>query len=167
MTDQLGEALRRAGCATPATCPICSPLGIAPDSPGDRLSRRSLGRLLSRSSALTLVAVAGGDIVGYAMLLFRKGSRAARLYSLVRSPASAGQGIGEALLVAAERAAAKRGAGEMRLEVRPDNGRAKALYERLGYAVFARIADYYEDHSGRAPHAQEPDRVPPGMSGIP
>lgn len=114
---------------------------------GDRLSLRSLRRLLSQPSALTLVAVADREIVGYAMLLFRQGSDAARLYSLVRSPAAAGRGIGEALLRAAERAAAERGAVEMRLEVRPDNAKAMALYGRNGYAAFVRIADYYEDHS--------------------
>lgn len=114
---------------------------------GDRMSRRSLRRLLRRPSAGTLVAVADGRIVGYAMLLFRHGSRVARLYSLARAPQAAGQGIGEALLGAAEREAAGRGAVEMRLEVRADNDRAKALYERLGYAAFGCRADYYEDHA--------------------
>lgn len=113
----------------------------------DRMSRRSLRRLLRRPSAVTLVAVAGGRIVGYAMLLFRRGSRVARLYSLARAPHTAGQGVGERLLEAAEREAVGRGAVEMRLEVRQDNDRAKALYERLGYAAFGRTADYYEDHS--------------------
>lgn len=114
---------------------------------GDRLSRRSLKRLLGRPSALTLVAVADGRIVGYAMLLFRHGSRVARLYSVARAPQAAGQGLGEALLAAVEREAAGRGAVEMRLEVRADNDRAKALYERLGYAAFGSRADYYEDHA--------------------
>lgn len=114
---------------------------------GDRMSRRSLRRLLRRPSASTLVAVADDRIVGYAMLLFRHGSRVARLYSLARAPQAAGQGIGEALLAAMEREAAGRGAVEMRLEVRADNERAKALYERLGYAAFGSRADYYEDHA--------------------
>lgn len=114
---------------------------------GDRMSRRSLRRLLRRPSAVTLVAVAGGGIVGYAMLLFRRGSRVARLYSIARVPDASGRGIGEALLAAAERDAAERRAVEMRLEVRPDNDRARALYERSGYAVFGRAVDYYEDHS--------------------
>ncbi len=114
---------------------------------GDRMSRRSLRRLLGRASAATLVAVADGRIVGYAMLLFRHGSRAARLYSLVRLPDVRGQGIGDALLREAERTAVELGATEMRLEVRPDNDRARALYERHGFAAFARVADYYEDNS--------------------
>lgn len=114
---------------------------------GDRMSRRSLRRLLGAPTAATLVAVAGDRIVGYAMLLFRQGSRSARLYSLVRIPEGRGRGIGEALLRAAERVAAEHGATEMRLEVRPDNDRARALYERLGFSTFGRLADYYEDNS--------------------
>jgi ribosomal protein S18 acetylase RimI-like enzyme len=33
----------------------------------------------------------------------------------------------------------------MRLEVRPDNRAAVALYERRGYRPFARTERYYED----------------------
>jgi ribosomal protein S18 acetylase RimI-like enzyme len=112
---------------------------------GDRLSRRSLRRLLRRPSALTLAAVADGRVVGYAMLLFRKGSDKARLYSLARDPAAAGCGIGGALLAAAEKAARARGLAEMRLEVREDNHAARRLYEGLGYAVLGRRPGYYED----------------------
>jgi hypothetical protein len=35
----------------------------------------------------------------------------------------------------------------MRLEVRPDNAWAIALYERLGYHEFGKYLDYYEDHA--------------------
>jgi ribosomal protein S18 acetylase RimI-like enzyme len=114
---------------------------------GDRMTRRSVRRLLGRSSAEVLVAVAAGSALGYAMVLLRKGSRVARLYSLVRDAGSARRGVGGALLAAAERAAVARGAAEMRLEVRTDNAAAIRLYERHGYEVFARIADYYEDHA--------------------
>jgi ribosomal protein S18 acetylase RimI-like enzyme len=112
---------------------------------GDRLGRRSLARLLRRASALALVAVADGRVVGYAMVLFREGSRVARLYSLVRDPEMAGRGVGAALLAAAERAAAARGRLEMRLEVREDNDAARALYEHRGYRPLGRRAGYYED----------------------
>lgn len=114
---------------------------------GDRLTRRSLRRLLGRPSALTLAAVAGGRVVGYAMVLLRDGSTVARLYSLVRDPAATGRGVGAALLAAAERAAAARGRVEMRLEVREDNHAAQDLYARRGYAVFGRRGGYYEDGS--------------------
>ena len=114
---------------------------------GDRMARRSVRRLLGRPSAVVLVAVAAGSALGYAMVLLRKGSRVARLYSLVPDAGSARRCVCRALLAAAERAAVARGAAEMRLEVRTDNAAALRLYERHGYEVFARIADYYEDHA--------------------
>lgn len=113
---------------------------------GDRLSRRSLRRMLSAGSAATIVAVAGGNVVGYALVLFRKGARVARLYSLVRGSVLAGQGIGSALLAAAEAAATARGACELRLEVRADNRPARALYLRRGYSEAGHRPSYYEDH---------------------
>jgi ribosomal protein S18 acetylase RimI-like enzyme len=115
--------------------------------PGDRLSRRSFRRLLSSPSAVTLVAVAEHRILGYAILLLRKSSSVARLYSLARMATEGNRGVGTALLEAVEREAAARGALQMRLELRPDNEGARALYERHGYVVFGRTADYYEDHA--------------------
>jgi ribosomal protein S18 acetylase RimI-like enzyme len=115
---------------------------------GDRLSRRSLRRLLGRPTALTLAAVADGRVVGYAMALLRAGSGVARLYSVVRDPAWAGRGVGAALLAAVEQGCVARGRVEMRLEVREDNHAARVLYEHRGYVVVGRRAAYYEDGAG-------------------
>jgi ribosomal protein S18 acetylase RimI-like enzyme len=116
---------------------------------GDRLSRRSLGRLVRGGRAIVLVAVAEARLVGYALVLLRRGSRVARLYSLARDPATAGRigGIGGALLAAAELAARTAGASEMRLEVRADNAAASRLYSARGYAVFKTVTGYYEDQA--------------------
>jgi len=112
----------------------------------DRISRRSFRRLLSRPTAAILVAEAtDGALAGYALVLFRKGVGAARLYSLAVDPGSGGQGHGRALLDAALAAAAERGCGELRLEVREDNPRAVALYERAGFVFTGRLPDYYAD----------------------
>ena len=135
-------------CATPADLqPV---LGLEQRAfGGDRLSRRSLRRLLAHGRNIVLVAVASGKIVGYALVLLRRGSGVARLYSMARDPAAAAtfRGVGRRLLAAAEEAARAAGAAEMRLEVRPDNAAARRLYQASGYVVFARTADYYEDHA--------------------
>jgi ribosomal protein S18 acetylase RimI-like enzyme len=114
---------------------------------GDRLSRRSFRRLLASPSAITLVAVAENQILGYAIALLRKSSSVARLYSLARSTTAGAGGIGTALLEAIEREAAAHGASQMRLELRPDNAAARSLYERHGYVVYGHTEDYYEDHA--------------------
>jgi ribosomal protein S18 acetylase RimI-like enzyme len=111
----------------------------------DRLSRRSLKALLRRPSAILLVAARAGAIDGYALVLTRRGARAARLYSLAVHPAAAGRGIGSRLLDAAEAAAFASGADRLRLEVRPDNHAAIRLYERRGYRRIGRREPYYAD----------------------
>jgi ribosomal protein S18 acetylase RimI-like enzyme len=111
----------------------------------DRLSRRRLRALSSSDTAELLVACDGDAAIGYALILLRRGSLAARLYSLAVAPGSAGRGIGTRLLDAAEHAALSRGAGEIRLEVRADNRPALDLYERRGYGLLGRREGYYQD----------------------
>jgi len=110
----------------------------------DRISPRSLGRLIRSASASVLVATVGDVVVGYLVLLFRAGSSRARLYSIAIAPQQAGRGLGKALLAAAEREAERR-AASLRLEVRADNSRAVCLYERNGYRQFGRLDSYYAD----------------------
>jgi ribosomal-protein-alanine N-acetyltransferase len=150
LVDSGGAQSARAGLALrPATRDDLTALLMleTAEFSGDRLSRRSLRRLLAAASATTIVAVAEGRIVGYALVLVRKGARVARLYSLARDSAFAGRGIGTALLAAAEAAAVGRGAAELRLEVRSDNTPGRALYRRHGYVETGTSPDYYEDHT--------------------
>jgi ribosomal protein S18 acetylase RimI-like enzyme len=93
----------------------------------DRISRRSFRALIDRPTAETLVLEAGGEVRGYAMILFRAGAALARLYSLAVAPGEAGKGYGRALLSAAETAAMEHDRILLRLEVREDNEAANAL----------------------------------------
>lgn len=111
----------------------------------DRLSRRSLARLIGVRSAVVLVAEAGLRLAGAAVVLLRSYSRRARLYSLAVAAGFAGRGLGSALLAAAEQAAAARGAHWLTLEMREDNEPARRLYARRGYAGTGRSEAYYGD----------------------
>ncbi len=113
--------------------------------PTDRLSRRSLRRLVDSDSADVLVAEAGGEVAGYCIVLFRANTRSARLYSIAVAPGRAGRGLGRSLLDAAERAALLRRSRTIRLEVRADNDRAIAIYLRAGFRPAGTIANYYRD----------------------
>jgi ribosomal protein S18 acetylase RimI-like enzyme len=113
----------------------------------DRISGRSYRRFLSSPDADLLVAEQGSDLAGYALVLYRRGSAVARLYSLAVAPELAGRGIGSALLAAAEAAAIRRQCSSLRLEVHPDNPAALSLYRRAGYRQFGRHEAYYEDGS--------------------
>lgn len=130
----------------------------------DRLTRRNFQYLLTRAHAACLIAEDGkGNLLGYVLTLFRRGTSLARIYSLAVAAAARGQGVGQALLLAAEQAAIAEHAWLMRLEVRPDNHAATRLYAAAGYRPFGRYLDYYEDHSEAVRYQKRlrPDVVPP------
>ncbi|MEX0729203.1 MAG: GNAT family N-acetyltransferase/peptidase C39 family protein [Aquisalimonadaceae bacterium] len=111
----------------------------------DRISRRSFRHLLTRGHAAILLDRRESELAGYALVLFRHGVSLARLYSIAISPEFRGQGVGSALVRAAEQAALDEGAVEMRLEIREDNDASHALFKALGYSSFGNYPDYYED----------------------
>lgn len=142
---------------------------------GDRLSRRQYRHHLRNPRARLLAADAGGRLAGSALLLFRRGARVARLYSLAVDPAWRGHGVGRRLLDACEREAGRRGCTHVRLEVRVDNQAAQALYEGRGYRRTGQRVGYYEDgvdawryekridasRQRRAEAGRSPDRAAP------
>lgn len=113
----------------------------------DRLTPRSFRWMLSHANASLLVAQRDGQLMGYALLLFHRGTSLARLYSIAIAEQARGQGLGARLLEQAERCALDHERAYLRLEVRTDNPTAIALYERHGYRRFAQVDDYYEDHA--------------------
>ena len=113
----------------------------------DRLSARSFHWMLEKGHADIILAEQDNIPVGYALLLYRKGTSLARLYSFAVLPEYRGGGIGAALLKTAEQRVREYDCVYLRLEVRPDNTGAIALYKRLGYRQFDIKEDYYEDHS--------------------
>ncbi|WP_421788495.1 GNAT family N-acetyltransferase [Hyphobacterium sp.] len=114
-------------------------------APADRFPRRNLRRLLASTSAWLGLCESAGAAAGSVIVLFREGSRVARLYSLAVDPAFAGRGVGRALISAAAEEARQRGCLWMRLEVRASNVRAVALYERSGFRLRDTKKDYYAD----------------------
>jgi ribosomal protein S18 acetylase RimI-like enzyme len=112
---------------------------------GDRLSRRSLARLIRRDTAEVLVGEERGAIAAYAIILFHARRPGARLYSIAVDPMFSGKGLGNAMLAAGEDSARARGATAMRLEVRQDNDTAQGLYSRAGYRQTGAKHGYYSD----------------------
>ena len=140
-----GEPLQPAiGPAAPDDVPALLTLENAAFA-GDRLTRRSLARLVRSSSSPVLVARLDGALAGYAIVLLHRRRRAARLYSLAVAAQFAGRGIGRALVEAACETARQAGRSAVTLEVRTDNHRAAALYRRSGFAEAEKVDDYYED----------------------
>lgn len=112
--------------------------------PGDRLSRRSFRHLLSKANAEVWV-FADTQVRADAVVLYRRGSKRARLYSLVVQPGAQGRGLGTELLRWVERSAAARGCTVLFLELRHDNAAALHLYKTSGFELAGRTENYYDD----------------------
>ena len=110
----------------------------------DRASRRNLARQIESPSIACLVVDQGG-ILGSVVVLFRKHSRIARIYSLSVASEATGKGLGRTLIEAAFAESRARKCDRIRLEVRASNSRAISLYERSGFRVIGRTIAYYGD----------------------
>jgi len=116
----------------------------------DRLSRRSLAHFIkAEHSQLVVVEAldAPGVILGYLLILFRRGTNLARIYSIAVDPDVRRRGLSRLLMFESEALAAARGVSFMRLEVNEQNLSAKTLYGSLGYHPIAHLKAYYEDGS--------------------
>lgn len=117
----------------------------------DRLSRRRLRFYIDAPHAELLVITHSAPdntcVVGYALLLLRRGTQLTRLYSIAVLPEARGRGLAERLITALEERALIRGKRFIRLEVSCSNQGAIALYKRLGFHQFGMYCDYYDDHS--------------------
>lgn len=112
----------------------------------DRLSRKRFLHWFRASQATFLLTVDPADqVAGYALILYRRNSQKARLYSIAVSEPYRGHGLAQRLLIAAERAARQRGCSVLYLEVRPDNRAAITLYQRQGYSLIGTRQGFYED----------------------
>ncbi len=115
--------------------------------PTDRINRRNLRNLLRSPSAYCVAAYHRGRLVGSMVILFRRTSRSARIYSLAVQEEARGMGIGRRMMAKAVKEARWRGCDRMRLEVRMDNIPAIRLYQALGFTDTDVLPGYYEDGS--------------------
>lgn len=112
--------------------------------PGERVSPRSWRRFLSQPGKVFVLGP-NDSVAAVAIVLSRKGSRRARLYSLITDPAYRGQGMASTLLAEVESDLLVRGHDSLSLEVRSDNFGAIALYTRLGFQAYGQKPGYYSD----------------------
>jgi [ribosomal protein S18]-alanine N-acetyltransferase len=126
----------------------------------DRISHAQWRRHVESSTATVLVNGEAGSVDASAVVFYRRNTRIARLYSLAVGVQARGNGLGGALLAAAEADAHAHGCHTMQLEVRPDNASAIALYERCGYARVARLPRFYEDGTDAWRYAKSLTQAP-------
>lgn len=90
------------------------------------------------------VAEQNGEIVGYAGIMLA--GDAADIHTIGTS--RPGRGIGQSLLAWLEQAARDDGAERLLLEVRADNDRARAFYDRAGFSELGVRRGYYRTRKG-------------------
>lgn len=112
--------------------------GGAPLDPDAK--RRLVPALREQPGALVLLALREGTVVGIASCFFGFSTFAARpllnVHDLAVLPEFQGQGIGGALLAAAEERALARGCCKVTLEVLETNTGARRLYQQRGFRDF-------------------------------
>lgn len=111
-----------------------------------RIPARSFLYLMTKANAKVLVMFYGKEISGYIILLFKKNSQIARIYSIAVLPKYRNMGFGKALLLAAEEFAKKQNCTRITLEVRKTNIKAIKLYKQLSFIALKKIHNYYEDN---------------------
>jgi ribosomal-protein-alanine N-acetyltransferase len=89
-----------------------------------------------------VLAEEGGDLAGWAGLAAVGGQ--GDVLTIGVRPELQGRGIGARLLTALLHEAADRGCGEVYLDVRADNDRARRLYERFGFTPVGVRKRYYQ-----------------------
>lgn len=112
-----------------------------------QLGRQSFRRLMNSPSAHLFVLEKDQQLLGYSLLLTRKGSKVWRLYSLAVAATARGTGVGRKLLEHALALAKNSGAAALSLEVKVDNNAAIELYRRYDFEVVDLLPDYYPGHA--------------------
>ena len=94
---------------------------------------------------VAIVAQSSSEPVGFAMLTIHatRGAPFASLDAIAVEEKERGRGVGKALLAAAERAAKKRHAKELRLVTAEANVAALDLFLRSGFSIGERLERYY------------------------
>lgn len=109
----------------------------------DRLSGRSWKRFIARGSVM--IGLLDCRPAAAAVLLERKNSKTARLYSLAVHPQFRGEGLGRELLAHLVFLCRKKGFAAIRLEAGTDNEVAMRLYREAGFQVVGLLRRYYAD----------------------
>ena len=107
----------------------------------DPWSEKSIASELENPLSVWLVAVDGGELIGYVGSQTVLGET--DMMNLAVAPEARRQGTGRALVLALVDALTEKGSHSLMLEVRVSNPPAQKLYESLGFSQVGRRPKYY------------------------
>lgn len=112
----------------------------------DQISKSKFKYFIESNKNLFLIIKDDKQIIGYILFLLRKGSLKSRLYSVCVDPSLSGQGIAKLVLIQTLSYLKDiLNHTQVKLEVKPSNKNAIALYENLGFKLKIRIKNFYTD----------------------
>lgn len=114
----------------------------------DAQSRRSMAHLLTRANGEAWLIEDGSQPMAYVVLLYRRGSRVARIYSIAVDPAARGRGLGRRLIAWAMVRAEAAGCRRASAEARASNTASRALFAACGFVEAERLPGYYPADGG-------------------
>lgn len=115
----------------------------------DAQTRRSMAHLIARANGEVRVVADEARLVAGLVLLYRRGTRVARIYSIAVDPAARGRGLARRLIADAEQCARAAGCARISAEARSSNHASRALFAACGYRETAELSDYYEGADDR------------------
>jgi [ribosomal protein S18]-alanine N-acetyltransferase len=113
----------------------------------DSLAAKQYKHFIQSKTALVVTVKNADKLLASAILLFRKNSRIARLYSLAVHPPFQHRGIGKQLHASLEQYLIKHRYAEIRLEVHKNNKSAIRFYHVFQYQSFGLYKKFYADNS--------------------
>jgi len=112
-------------------------------------SKRQLAHLILKANSTSIVESNSDGVMGFIIVLYRRGTQIGYLETLDVDPAFQSQGIGLKLLLAAEEDIKSRGLKFSQLEVSEGNEAAVGLYQKAGYKQKKRLVGFYKfEHHG-------------------
>ncbi|PIP94879.1 MAG: hypothetical protein COW00_14460 [Bdellovibrio sp. CG12_big_fil_rev_8_21_14_0_65_39_13] len=108
------------------------------------LDKKSFSRFIKSKTSELFVAEVGSQIVAYSLMLYRKNSKKARLYSIAVDEKYRKHKIATRLLAFGEELVRQKGMREIALEVQVENTHVIQFYQKHGYIGKKTIPDYYE-----------------------
>ena len=114
---------------------------------------QSMRTLLSNTASFGFVVEDPEADILRALVLVQVATDQSEILTIATAPSMRRKGLARALLVAAGKEAASRGARDMFLEVAEGNNAARGLYESLGFSLSGKRRGYYRDRDGHVEDA--------------
>lgn len=112
----------------------------------DQLDAKNFRYFIHKGHCDLVVQIKNDVITAYCLLLYRHGTKPARIYSIAVHHDFLGQGLGKALMTELEVFTKQHERYLIRLEVKVSNHAAITLYQKMGYEHFATKTAYYANN---------------------